>query len=105
MRLCSSGSGACICGKASALLGQLFQERRRRPEFAVLLLEFADAVIDLLKTHCIGIKHWTATIGGKSVAVEVDDVDIYSAQGDSFIQDSRALIHQREDAPFHNFFC
>src|SRR5208282_1063518 len=84
-------------GKSLALFRQALQKRSRRPQFSVLFVEFANSLIDLLQSHRVGMPHRPAPIGGKSVPVEIDDVDIDRPQRVSFFQNPRSLIHQRID--------
>src|SRR5579864_9275011 len=44
-------------GESPALLGQLLQQRSRLPEYAMLPLKFADAVIHFSKAHGIREPH------------------------------------------------
>src|SRR5208283_4765456 len=85
--------GKCFTGFRQAL-----QQRSRRPEFSVLLMEFANALIDLLQSHRVGIPHRPTAIGGKSVTVEIDDVDVDCPQCVSLFENPRSLIYQRIDA-------
>src|ERR1700691_1054907 len=64
----------------------------------MLLLKLRDALIDLLQSHRVGIPHRTTAIGGETIAVEIDDVDVNRPQRVSFFENSRALIYQRIDA-------
>src|SRR5688500_11902367 len=50
-----------------AFLGKFFQERRRFPVSAMLLLEFADPIEDLFQPNRIGVPHRTAEVGGKTI--------------------------------------
>ena len=43
-------------------LGQTLQHRGRFPEFAVPLMKFSDAAVDLIQSHGIRIPHRTAAI-------------------------------------------
>jgi hypothetical protein len=45
-----------------AFLGQTLQHRGRFPEFAVLLMKFSDAAVDLIQSRGIRIPHRTAAI-------------------------------------------
>src|SRR6266704_1718617 len=87
-----------------ALLGELLQERRRRPDFTVLLLEFADSLVDGFQANGVRIPHGTTAIGRKSVAVQVNDVNIDGAQGIALFEDSSAFVHERIEAAIDNFF-
>src|SRR6202140_1122916 len=50
---------------------QALQKRRRFPGFSVLLMEFANALADLLQPHRVGIPHRNAPVAWKSIAVEI----------------------------------
>src|SRR6266571_109510 len=91
-------------GERPALLGELLQERCRRPDFTVLLLEFADSLVDGFQANGVRIPQGTTAIGGKSVAVQVNDVDIDGAQSIALFEDSSAFVHERIEAAIDNFF-
>src|SRR6266704_3882148 len=91
-------------GERPALLGELLQERYRRPDFTVLLLEFADSLVDGFQANGVRIPHGTTAIGGESVAVQVNDVDIDGAQSIALFEDSSAFVHERIEAAIDNFF-
>jgi hypothetical protein len=42
----------------------------------VLLVEFANALVDLLQSYRVAMPHRSAPVGRKTVAVEIDDVDV-----------------------------
>src|SRR5580658_8761543 len=67
-------------GKRLARLRQPLTQWSRRPEFSVLLMEFADALVNLLQSDRVGMPHRAAAVGGKSIPVEIDDVDVDGAQ-------------------------
>src|SRR5271157_4195983 len=91
-------------GKCLTCFCQPLQQRSRRPEFSVLLLKFANALIHLLQSDRIGMPHRTASIRGKSVTVEIDDVDVDGAERVSFFENARSFVHQRIDAAIDDFF-
>src|SRR6202795_3684018 len=77
---------------------QALQERSRFPEFSVLLMEFANALVDLLQPHRVGIPHRPAPVAWKSIAVEIDDVNVNCTQRISFFENPGSLVYQRIDA-------
>src|SRR6202521_3365639 len=77
---------------------QALQKRRRFPEFSVLLMEFANALVDLLQPHRVGIPHRPAPVAWKSIAVEIDDVNVNCTQRISFFENPRSFVYQRIDA-------
>ena len=79
------------------LFDQPLQQRCRLPELAVLALEVADARVDLVQAHRVGVEHRPAAPGRKAVAVDVDQVDVGRALGNAFLEDLRAFVHQRVD--------
>src|SRR6266702_5040747 len=91
-------------GERPALLGELLQERCRRPDFTVLLLEFADSLVDGFQANGVRKPQGTTAIGRKSVAVQVNDVNIDGAQGIALFEDSSAFVHERIEAAIDNFF-
>src|SRR6266851_7228384 len=90
-------------GERPALLGELLQERRGRPDFAVLLLKFADLFVNGFQANGVRIPHGTTAIGRKSVAVQVNDVNIDGAQGIAVIEDTSAFVYERVKAAIDNF--
>src|ERR1019366_6087028 len=82
-------------GKSLALFRQALQKRSRRPQFSVLFVEFANSLVDLLQSHRVCMPHRPAPIGGKSVPVEIDDVDVDCPQRVSLFQNPRSFIYQR----------
>src|SRR6266566_598291 len=91
-------------GERLALLGELLQERRRRPDFAVLLLEFADSFVNGFQANGVRIPHGTTAIAGESVAVQVNDVDIDGTQSIALFEDTSAFVHERIKAAIDDFF-
>src|SRR3989442_7654925 len=91
-------------GDRPALLGELLQERRGRPDFAVLLLKFADLFVNGFQANGVRMPHGTTAIGRKSVAVQVNDVNIDGAQGIAVIEDTSAFVHERVKAAIDDFF-
>src|SRR5450755_1299450 len=91
-------------GESAPFIRQLLEQRSRLPEFAVCAMKFADPVVDFLESDGIGIPHGAAAIGWEAVAVDVDDVDIHSAQGVSLFENAGAFVDQGVDAAIDNFF-
>src|SRR5207249_5404154 len=81
---------------------QSLQQRRRLPELAVLALELADARVDLVQAHRIGIEHRAAAPSWETVAVHVDQVDVGGALRDALLEDLGAFVHQRVDRALHD---
>src|SRR6478609_1396868 len=98
-------AGFCIevC-EAFAFFHQTLQQRRRLPEFSVLPVKFADAVVNFFEADSVCIPHRPAAVRGETIAGEVDDVDIDGAQRVAFFQNARAFIHQRVDQAIDDFF-
>src|ERR1022692_856944 len=92
-------------GKSLALFRQALQKRSRCPQFSLLFVEFANALLDLLQSHRVGMPHRAAPIGGKSVPVEINDVDVDCPQRVSLFQNPRSLIHQRIDTTIDDLRC
>src|SRR5580704_1917277 len=100
------GSGDLISaelGECFTLLRKALEERSGLPDFAVLTLEFGDALINLFEADGVGVPHRAAAMRGKSVAVDINNVDIRSAQRVAFLENARALIDQRVEATVRNF--
>src|SRR6266478_4102866 len=63
-------------GECFSFGSQLLEQRGWLPKFAMNSMKFADALVNLLQPNAIGVPHRASAIGGESVAVEIDDVDI-----------------------------
>src|SRR6202166_112220 len=66
-----------IC-EGPALLRQALQQRRGFPNFAMLPVEFHDALVYLFEPNGVCVPHRSASIAGKAVAIYIDDVDVWS---------------------------
>ena len=86
------------------MLGQLFQQGSGFPSFAMLLVQLADAIIDLFQANGVGVPHRSASISGKSVAVEINDVDVHRAQSVAFFEEARAFVDQRVEATIDDLY-
>src|SRR3989442_1673677 len=91
-------------GEGLACFRQPLEQRRGLPEFSVLAVKFADAIIDLLQAYCVGIKHRATAMGGEAIAVDINNVDVDRAQRITFFQDARAFVDQRVKTAVHHFF-
>src|SRR5258706_5432586 len=104
--LADSDSGALPAGEFTegfALLGETLQQRRRFPPIADALLKFADALIHFFQADRVGVPHGAAPMRGKTVAVEIDDVDVDGTERDAFFEEVRAFVHLRVDATVDDF--
>src|SRR5271168_591657 len=81
-------------GESFALLREARQQRGWLPDFAVLAVEFGDARVNLFEADCVRIPHGAAAIGGEAVAVEINNVYVRSAQGESFFENARAFVDE-----------
>src|SRR5437870_387760 len=81
-----------------ACFRQALQQGSRFPQFAVLLMKFADPVIDFFEADGICIPHGPTPVTGEAISIEVDDVDINGAQRIAFLEDARPLVDQRVNA-------
>src|SRR5258708_16668046 len=63
-------------GEPLALIRKPLQQRGGPPDLTVLTVEFEDAVANLFETDGVGVPHRTAAMGGGSVAVEINYVDV-----------------------------
>src|SRR5881296_2954124 len=66
--------------------------------------EVEDAINDIPKSDPIRIPHRAAALSRKSVAVDVDNIDVDCAQRKPFLEDLCTLVHEREDRSLHDFF-
>src|SRR5260370_39209814 len=81
----NAGLGSCELisaelGEGFALPRKPLEERSGLPDFTVLTLEFADALIHLFETDSVGVPHRAAAMRGKTVSADVNNVDVRSAQ-------------------------
>src|SRR6266851_4575358 len=70
---------------------------------AVLLFEGADALLDFLETNRIRVPHRAAAISREAVAVDVDDVDIDSSEGNAFFQNLGPFVDESVEGALHDF--
>jgi hypothetical protein len=65
----------------------------------MLLVEFANALLDPLQSYRVGMPHRSAPVGRKTVAVQIDDVDVdcrsASAERCPFSKPFRPLLYLR----------
>ena len=54
-------------GKSLALFRQALQKRSRCPQFSLLFVEFANALVDLLQSHRVGMPHRPAAISAPTL--------------------------------------
>src|SRR5579875_414861 len=90
-------------GERAALGGQAGQQRGRFPEFAELLPERTHALVNGFQTNGIGVPHGAAAVSGKTIAGEVDGIDIGGTQGITFFEDARAFVDHGINAALENF--
>jgi hypothetical protein len=50
-------------GKFLAFFGEPLQQRSRLPKFAMLLVKFFNAIVNLVETNGVGVPHWSAAAG------------------------------------------
>src|ERR1051326_3725065 len=60
----------------------------------MLRFELADTLIDVCQSHRVGVPHGTAAVSRKSVASDIDHVDIHRAQRIAFFQDARTFVDE-----------
>ena len=63
------------------------------------LLEFADAFVDVFQSQRIRIPHRSAAIGGETISIEINDVDINGPKGKAVFKDSGPFIDEGIDTP------
>src|SRR5215469_2560033 len=79
---------------------QALQQRSGLPKFAVLVVEVADTFVNVLQPDRVGIPHRSASIRGEPVPVQINDVDVDGAQGNTFLKNTRSLIYESVDRTF-----
>ena len=62
-----------------------------------------DGAHDVVEADHVSVEHRSAAIQRESITGQVDDVDVGCAQRDAFLDDARALVHQRIDAAVYDF--
>src|SRR5258708_25515216 len=92
-------------GEPLALIRKPLQKRGGPPDLTVLTMEFEDAVATLFEHDGVGVLHRTAAMGGESVAVEINYVDVRGAQRVAVLQNARTLVNQRIEATVCDFPC
>src|SRR5271168_3616122 len=86
-----------------ALFREPLQQRGRPPRFTMLAVEFRDTLQNFFEANGVGIPHRTATMCGKTVAVQINDVDVGSTQSVTFFQNARTLVDERVDTAIRDF--
>ncbi len=64
--------------------------------------EFHDSRVNFVEPDSIGIVHRTATPRGKTVAIDIDDVDVARPLRNSLFHNAHALVDQRVDQSIHD---
>src|ERR1700676_1910409 len=73
------------------------------PDFAVKPVKFRNPLIHSLQSNSIRVPHRTTAMCRKSVAMEINNVDIRSAQSVAFLQDARPFVDQGIEAAIFDF--
>ena len=68
-----------------------------------MAVKFGDTRVDLFQADRVRVPHRTAAICGKAVAIDINDVDIRSAQRVAFLENARAFVDQSVEATIHDF--
>src|SRR5712692_4530560 len=87
--------------------GQFGEQRRRLPEVRIAVRicgKTLHPAHHAIKPNRVGIEHRPAAEPREAIAGEVNHVDVRSAKGDAFLQDSRPLVHQCENGALDDFF-
>src|SRR5271154_3169590 len=66
-------------------------------------MKFFDAGQDFFQAYGVGVPHGAAAMGGEAVAVQVDDVDVGSAESVAFFENARALVDKGIEAAVRDF--
>src|SRR5258708_436085 len=90
-------------GKGLTLFGQLLQQRRGLPSCTMLTVEFANTFVNPFQAHSVGMPHRTTTMGREAVAVNINNVDVGSAQRESFLQNPGPFVHKCIEAAIRDF--
>src|SRR5665213_2606543 len=87
-------------------MGQTREQRRRRPYAHVaagLRRDPLQRTGNLLQPGLIGKEQGTAAIGRKTIAIEVDQVDVGRPLCDAVLEDASPLIDQRVNTTLDDF--
>ena len=85
------------------MLGEAMEQRSRLPDLAVLSVEFADSLVHVFEADGVRIPHRPAAIGREAIAVEIDNVNVRSAQGVAFFQNAGTFVDKRVKAAIADF--
>src|SRR5258706_15214440 len=66
-------------------------------------VKFIDTVVNPFEAHGVGIPHRAATMGREAVAVDINNVDVRSAQRIALLQNARTFVHQSVEAAIRDF--
>src|SRR5436190_17275696 len=91
------GAGLVPRAERGALARQPFEQRRRSPTLAVLLVETGHALVDVRQADRVGVEHRPAAKAWKPVSRQVDHVDVGGPQRVAFLEDLRSLVDERVD--------
>ena len=76
-------------------LRELSKQRRGFPEISVLIAKLANAIVHFLQPHRARVPHGSAAVGGETITVDVNDVDVHGPEGDAFLQNPGAFSDKR----------
>src|ERR1700736_5979694 len=66
-------------------------------------VKFTATVVNPFEAHGVGIPHRAATMGREAVAVDINNVDVRSAQREAFLQNAHTFVHQSVEAAIRDF--
>src|SRR5258708_40238843 len=82
--------------KCRMAISKLLEQRCGLPTRTVFAPKIENAVVNVPETYRISTKHRAATPCGKTVAVDVDHINIRRARRETFIESAGTLVHQRK---------
>src|SRR3984893_4420562 len=103
LSLCSRPFFPLKLGEGFSQPCQSFQQWCGLPDFAMKAVKFRNPLIHSLQSNSIRVPHRTTAMCRKSVAIEINNVDIRSAQSVAFLQDARPLVDQAIQAAIFDF--
>src|SRR5258708_33168918 len=66
-------------------------------------MELGGALVDLFEADSVGVPHRAAAMRGKTVSVDVNNVDVRSAQRVTFFENASTFIDQRVEGTVGDF--
>src|SRR5439155_26373929 len=82
-------------GERHSPLCELSMQRGGFPKISVLVAKLADAIVHFLQSHRARIPHGSTAVGGETITVDINDVDVHGPQRDALLEDPGAFVDER----------